>query len=329
MSTGNQRGVLFNNWVKAYFCSLKNFLKKEALQASGNYRQFCAPFLCRLSNYIKRASLRLSVEIRASVSIEAAISIPIFLFCFLEVLSLLNYISVYSGVLYAMKTTGDTACVYGYAYDLVADESKEVSIGEVVVSSLIFSEVYLDAQVRQQCSGSIYESTIQNGVSGISLLGSYVDREESDISIVARYIMEPLITFAGTELPVMCRYYGKLWTGYPDEESETSQEYVFITENGSVYHRTESCTHLRLSIQSVSASALQELRNEDGGRYTACFICCSDEQSREMYYITDSGDRYHVELACSGLKRTVYRVEKEEIAEMPSCSRCGQKENSQ
>lgn len=326
MGTGNLKGVLFNNSVKAEYHKKIYIQRKMSLQACGNCSQFSNSFFCRVPDYLKRASLGLSVGIRASVSIEASVAIPVFLFCFLEVLSLLNYISVYSGVLYAMKATGDPVCIYGYAYDLVTEEVEEVSLGEKVVTSLMFSEAYLDSQIRQQCDEPLYENTIQRGVEGISLLGTYIDREDGDISIVAHYTMEPLISIAGTELSVICRYYGRMWTGYALEECETDKEYVYITDSGSVYHLTESCTYLKLSISTVAKGALEEARNNSGSKYKACDICCDAKRQRELYYITSSGTRYHVDLSCSGLKRTTYRVEKSEVEGWSACSRCGQKE---
>lgn len=325
METDNRRGVLLNDLTNKKR-NHKKFFQKKSLQACGNSSKFVRSFWDQNRNQFRRASLRLSVGIKASVSIEASIAIPIFVFCFLEILSLLNYISVYSGILYAMKSTGDPVCVYGCISELQMDGTDEVSLGEKVVSSVIFSEVYLDSQIRRKCSERIYENTIENGVAGISMLGSYVDREEGTMSIMTYYTMKPLISFAGTELPVLCRYYGRLWTGYSLDKSEITADYVYITETGRVYHLTEGCTYLKLSISSTSKSELKGKRNAEGRKYKPCEVCCDDEKKETVCYITNSGEKYHFELGCSGLKRTVYRVEKSEVEEWTVCSRCAEKE---
>ncbi|MDD6406342.1 MAG: pilus assembly protein, partial [Clostridiales bacterium] len=50
---------------------------------------------------------------------------------------------------------------------------------------------------------------------------------------------------------------------------------------------------------------------------------CRKYMSTGILYVTSQGDRYHCSLNCSGLKRTVYRVMKEEHPELRPCSKCG------
>ena len=327
MCTGNRKGTLFGiainskNIIVAY-----NLLQKiAALQAHGKYKQFIFRPFKKIIDCLRRVSFRLPVRVNASVSIEASIAIPVFIFCFLEIISLLNYLSVYSGVLYALKAVGEPVSIYGYAYELLTDSDTELSLGEEVISSLIFSEVYLDNAIQKQCNSQLYENMIKGGAQGISLLGSHVNTRESCISIIAHYSVEPLVAFAETGLTMTNRYYARLWTGYPLEESTVSEEYVYITENGTVYHLTESCTHLKLSISNVRENALEHLRNESGSKYSACPMCCQDKEQLDVYYITDTGERYHATVSCSGLKRTVYCVDKNEVEDWPVCSRCNQK----
>ena len=307
---------------------IKKNIKNKLLQARGKIYQVILFFCSNSLAGLKKVSLRLSVKVKASVSIEASIAIPIFLFFFLEIMSLLNYLSVYNGVLYAVKAAGEPVCILGNVYDEVMDSGEELHLGKEVISALAFSQGYLASQVREQCNTPLFAQTIRGGAEGISFLGSHINTGEDGLLILARYTVEPLFSFAGTSVSMNNRYYGRLWTGYSSGENEEDKEYVYITENGRVYHLTKSCTHLKLSIKSVDVKELWDKRNNSGGRYTACSKCCDDTEGVSSFYITATGDRYHSELSCSGLKRTIYTVTIEEVVDWPLCSRCGQEEGA-
>lgn len=324
MNTGGQKGTLFIH-TDLSKCNLITYLKIhyiKSLRGCGSmFYQYL--FFTKMIVYVKRVSLRLSVKKRASISIEASMVIPFFLFCFLEISSLLNDLSAYSGVLYALKTTGDMVSVYGYGLERLDTSDQELTIGEKVISNIIFKEAYLEGQIKSQCSGRLYEETIQNGSQGIRLSGSYLNRERDEVSLVAHYTLKPLFSAAGTKLEVTNRYYGRLWTGY-DIEGTVDRDYVYVTEHGTVYHVSESCSYLKLSIMTVKESEIDGMRNETGSRYRECSICC-DKEKGILYYVTKKGEHYHKDISCSGLKRTIYRIEKEQAnAEgMSACSRCG------
>lgn len=321
MSTGSRKDALLANIDILSKSNRRTHQKSKALQAY-SYKRHISFSLFNALKCIKRASFRLSVKCAASVSIEASIAIPVFMFCFLEILSLLNYLSAYSGILYAMKSAAEPIAVYSYAYEELMDTDREISIGEEAVSALIFSEAYLDTQIRKKCDSNLYKNTIKGGTKGINLLGSHFDYTESCIDIIAYYTVKPIVSFTGSELFMMNRYYTRLWTGYDSERTAISETYVYITENRSVYHLTEDCTHLKLSISRVNADDLHNMRNDSGGKYSECSKCCEDGIFEEAYYITEQGDRYHKEISCAGLKRTIYCVEKEEVSNLPVCSRC-------
>lgn len=115
------------------------------------------------------------------------------------------------------------------------------------------------------------------------------------------------------------------WTGYGGAEeaggADTSGEMVYITENEGVYHTSNSCSHLDLSISKTDAGQLDGLRNEYGEKYHSCEHCHSGSISGAVY-ITDKGNRYHASLSCSGLKRTVKLVKKDSVAGLHLCTRC-------
>ncbi len=124
---------------------------------------------------------------------------------------------------------------------------------------------------------------------------------------------------------LLSRGYAHAWTGYKKGSgsgggSGEEERMVYITETGTVYHLSRSCTHLDLKIYPIDSSELEGARNGGGGRYKRCELCGGGSGT---VYITAEGDRYHSSLSCSGLKRTIYEVPISQVGGRKACSRCG------
>ena len=102
----------------------------------------------------------------------------------------------------------------------------------------------------------------------------------------------------------------------------TAEYQVVIPVPLFVYHKDYHCSHLDLSIRMTHLELVEGLRNENGGKYYPCEHCVKGNGGN--IYITNSGDRYHSSLSCSGLKRTIYAIPISEAAGKGACSRCGQ-----
>jgi len=312
MQTDHLEGALFYRTFLRKFIGLKNQINKT-LQAYGKS---------------KRALSRWSVKAKASISIEASIAIPVFAFAFLEILSLLNALSVYSGLLYEIKSAVDPVSHYAYAYDMLS-KNEEVPFGEKLLASVLFSEGYLQNAIRENCKSDIYVKSIKGGREGVSFLGSKIDRATRSIAVMAQYDVVPFFAIAGIEIPMHNHYYVRMWTGYEKNEISIHEGLVYITETGEVYHTYRDCTHLSLSIRAISKEDIKHTRNEMGEIYKKCPMCLEiseKEEGLEMVYITQMGNKYHGRLDCSALKRTVSAVPIEEARDRALCLRCAERE---
>lgn len=108
------------------------------------------------------------------------------------------------------------------------------------------------------------------------------------------------------------------WIGFTGLETEEMG--VYMTQEGSVYHLYSDCTHLKLSIQSISLEKAKVSKNQYGTVYRQCLIC--DKGTGMLAYITSEGDCYHSDRNCSGLKRTVRQVPISEANGVGCCLRC-------
>lgn len=131
----------------------------------------------------------------------------------------------------------------------------------------------------------------------------------------------PWLSF-GSEL-VTRKVVVRSWVGYTGEAFQDGDrgEIVYITPEGSVYHKDRDCSHLRLSVRQIASAGLEGERNSSGGRYTPCEYCVRKGQPGMTVYVTDYGTSYHNSRSCQGLKRTVMAVPLSQ-AGRPGCSRC-------
>ena len=112
----------------------------------------------------------------------------------------------------------------------------------------------------------------------------------------------------------------------PKEGSDT-EEYVYITPNGEVYHRSIDCVYLKPSIREMTYEEAAGKRNASGGIYHPCERCVVEKaEGQAKVFITTYGDRYHINNTCPGLKRTIYQVAKEAAGDKRPCSKCGMAE---
>ena len=47
-----------------------------------------------------------------------------------------------------------------------------------------------------------------------------------------------------------------------------------------------------------------------------------EKQKQDTVFITDQGNRFHYDLNCSGIKRTIYMIRLSEVGNRKQCSRC-------
>ena len=242
-----------------------------------------------------------------SMTVEAALTIPLFLFAILCLVYLLEIHAIQTTVRMAAHTA-----------------AKEVAQQMAVVPEL---ETYLfrNNLIRVAGADRLDRSIIVGGSSGIQCWRTQLQATDQ-LEVCVEYQVK--VPFPFFQIPtVSCQetFRVKCWTGYQKGGSDSLEEggnhIVYVTENGSVYHTDYECTHLQLSVQFVPADSVAGLRNESGGKYHTCDRCIS-VALQGGYYITDYGDKYHGSINCSGLKRTVYAVEKESVEGKGGCSKC-------
>lgn len=288
-----------------------------------------------MNYFIERVSLSVSRhrKLAASMTLEAAIVLPLFLFFFLNLGCAMEMIRLHGNLQLALTDIGNRMSVYGYAVYGVSEKTGSAeSAAESTrslwaeMADLAFTYTYVKSELADLAGEAYLEaSPLENGVQSLQFLGSDVMVSGGILDVILTYRVEAPAELPGISLTMANRYYGHLWVGY-DVSGETNQtadteDVVYLTKNASVYHESLECTHLKLTVRSIAASEVSSQRNQNGGRYTACEKCAKGTAPGTLY-ISPEGDCYHYRQDCSGLKRTIYTVPRSEATGYRPCSRC-------
>lgn len=245
------------------------------------------------------------------MTVEASFVLPFFLFAVLNIISIMDIYRLQGSMSASLHRTARNMAVIGYEYnDLFdSDNSKLESIG--------LSLGYAKTNAKKDL-GEIYPQKDDWVMSKI-LQGDEI------IDLVVIYDVNPPIGIIGYDTQRMFnRIRTRAWTGYDNAantDSASDEEIVYVAETGTVYHRSRVCTYLKLSIATISASAVDDERNVEKSKYYPCESC--GNKSSATLYITNYGNRYHTSLTCSKLKRTISAVPISQVGDKGACSRCG------
>lgn len=308
-------------------------LKKHSIR--GNLPNISGSFSIRhlsgnktltIKNSIRGISLlsffdkRFKKSYNGSMTVEAAMVLPLFLFFFLNLLWIIEIYSLHGTLLSALRETGRELSIYAHAYDAIVNEEEDSGL-EAIVENIAFSYLYVKQRVENLAGKEYLEnSPLTNGAASLWYTECSILQQGDIIDLLVTYQASPFINVVGFRpARFYSRYYGRAWTGYDVEKEE---KYVYVAENAEVYHLDRECTHIRLSIRECSLAEAGEWRNEFGSRYTACEKCVTNET--EKVYITEDGNRYHQKLECGGLKRTIIQMPRAEAEkQFRMCTRCG------
>lgn len=242
-------------------------------------------------------------------------ALPLFAICMIAVLHFGNVVNGAIRYGSALCETGEKMAVAAYASEY-GEEHPVLAVG--------LSAAYARSSVLGKAGDN---GTVKNAN---FLLSSFL-KENDMIHLVMTYQVKAPV--GGITLPgvfFLQRASVRGWTGRKGsegissnhgEDGEAEGRTVYVTEHGTVYHTDPHCTHIKLSIQSVSRDSLTERRNNGGEIYHSCEKC--GKYAGDQVYITAEGNRYHSSLECSGLKRTVKEVSLEEAKKLRPCSKCG------
>lgn len=243
---------------------------------------------------------------KGSLTLEAALVVPIFFFAMLCMVYLLEIMSIQTTMRNAMYSVGKEIAQQAYSSPMISTYGIEQHI------------------IKNIGADNLNNSIVAGGVSGINCSQSTSDWNTAVIDLSVQYqLVIPILVFRIPAISCEESLRVKGWTGYvAGMYGDTQDEVVYVTDYGLVYHENMHCTYLELSIQEVSWAEIDHLRNASGEKYYPCETCGSMSIAAGRVYITDYGNRYHVSLDCNKVKRNIYAVPLDEVYGLGGCSKC-------
>ena len=241
--------------------------------------------------------------LRASLTVEAALVLPVFLFAMLLISHLAMLVKCQDEVQWALTRVAREA-------------SAECGVNK---SRILANRMYYQKKLNSYMG--------ENG-QAVSLAGSVILGEDDEIDLVASYQVKlPFRLIRIHTCRFRQRVHTRAFTGVErrDGDGTGKGSVVYITETGRVYHDRRDCTYLKLSISQLRYEDIPDLRNAGGGKYKACERCAKKKQvtAQTVVWITNYGDRYHTSRSCSGIKRTIKEIQRSEVGKRTPCSKCG------
>lgn len=272
--------------------------------------------------FYKRASVFTLLSLKkAAVSLEAAVIFPLFLCACLSMLFFIELFRIESCVNSALHSTARNLGQYVALF-----EAGEVTGAALMEAGMQSVGVAAAGEMVKKAAGNtvLNHPAIVNGKHGISFWGTTIDSEYIDL-VVHYKVKFPVPFFSSPKIPIVQRCRLHVWSGkQQDNGLDENEVIVYITPDGSVYHKTDKCTHLKLSVVRVAYSDIRYRRNIGGAKYYPCERCLKRTDAALSVFITSEGTRYHGIRTCSGLKRTIKSVKLSDIKDKRrACSRCG------
>ncbi len=252
--------------------------------------------------------------VKGSMTVEAALLIPLFLFFFLHLAGVVEMLRLHGKLEAALWNAGNRIALYTDTFSEAVEALPDAGVSYMLLKNQVtafLGEDYLDG------------SPLVYGTAGLNYLRSeYLDEEEC-VDIIVTYQVQPAISIFPFRYRRMSnRYYARAWTGYDVSDSLETVRYVYVTPQGEVWHSMPACSYIYHRVISVLEGQIGSRKNVQGKKYERCTIC-DDKEKGAYVFVTEAGDKYHFVRDCTAIYKDIQAIEWENAQKYRACSRCG------
>jgi len=262
----------------------------------------------------------------ASLTIEAAMALPLFLFAVIILMMPMKLLNDGRKVQTALEITGEELSQYvtvlkelGKGEDLNAAGVNELPDG--FVNGMTEQGILLYVKMKMG------KYDVNNCLDSVSFSHSSILKDNETIDLIMEYRIRLPFTVLGLKsIKMTARCCRRAWIGdtlLNNEESDHTEEMVYVGRDSTRYHKKRTCHYLYNHIKAVNKKDLESMRNINGGKYKPCSRCAGLAEE-SVVYIMPSGEKYHSNKDCTAITAYVRLVPLSEVAHLGACSYCSQ-----
>lgn len=315
------------NAISIKFLNLIFFKKvTEPLQVPDNFP------LIYFKTLEKRVLPFTSKDCRGSLTIEAALSLSLFLLMASAMLQPLLWLDRQRKVQTAAECIGGQLAQYAYIEKFLSGEPgimEDLEIEDEDLGTGYFKEaaasLWLLGKIQKEAQAdSVRISTAQ------------VPDETGNICFELEYKERiPFLPVLNREITMNAAVKKRAWIGLSgklggktaDRWENKSEEDVTVYVGATMgrYHWFQDCHYISNQYQSISFARIKEEKNIFGRKYTACASCTKNGASDGSVYITSGGSHYHMIQDCPAMTAYVRAVPLKEVEYLGACSYCSRR----
>ena len=286
------------------YCIIKKFCSLPASMRT---------FLSFWSHVCRRRAISYTSLRRASLTLEAALVLPLFSMACVSVLYLMHILAFQTSIQTQLQKYAHQINTHAYIYQN---------------SNTPISTSYVQAICRSGDLKKLFHHVYtKHPAFAYSLANTSIDKQNDVCNIVITYeLVIPFLPEHILTIPIAQNCQFKLFTGDPlNKNGAVSSKKVYLTAMGNVYHTNKHCTYLRKYSDLILKNSLPEYEEKSGKKFHLCRSCKKLPMTNEnpILYISSTGNAYHYSKDCYYLTSHIYEYNYEEVKEIyPLCSRC-------
>lgn len=269
-------------------------------------------------------------QLEASLTIEAALSLTIFIFTVIMLAMPMELLDIQRRIQMVLETTARELSQYAYI-PYRFSEGEQIGNTAGTEDAADIGGLFAQGALRAALAVKLEKAAGKGRISGLDLSNTTISENGEEIHLQAEYrIMLPFAFFLPDSVPAVSRSFRRGWTGSTggrnrkgDGEKGQSETMVYVGRTRTRYHISPSCHYISNDIQAVAWEDIREKLSSSGSHYKPCGVCGSGAGEPMTVYVMPNGRYYHSRQDCSSIAYYVQKVPLSEVEDLGACSYCG------